>query len=66
MVAEVEVVEHVDDVVRLLAVLEPQVVQHADFHQGLVVEALLVSVDRLFEGYIIDVVRNVNVEGLVY
>lgn len=45
MVPKVEVVEHVDDVVRLVLVLQPQVVQHAHLHQRLVVEPLLVPDD---------------------
>ena len=42
VVAEVEVVQHVDDVVPALGVLGPQGVQNLHLHQGLVVEALLI------------------------
>lgn len=45
VVAEVEVVQHVDDVVTAVLVLLPQMVQYPDFHQGLVMEPLLVPDD---------------------
>lgn len=45
MVPKVEVVQHVYHVVRLVLVLQPQVVEHAHLHQRLVVEPLLVADD---------------------
>lgn len=45
MVAEVEVVEHVDDIVRTVSVLLAQMVQDANLYQCLVVEPLLIPVN---------------------
>ena len=45
VVAEVEVVEHVDDVVVAILVPASQVVQDLHFHQRLLVESLLVPGD---------------------
>lgn len=42
MIPEVEVLQHVDDVVVAVLILFPQVVQDADLDQRLVVEPLLV------------------------
>ncbi len=46
MAAEVEVIEHMNDVVQAVLVAPPQVVQDADFHQGLVVKPFLVPAIR--------------------
>ena len=45
VVAEVEVVQHVDDVVAALHVLGPEGIQDLHLHQGLVMETLLVAND---------------------
>lgn len=45
MVAEVKVVQHVDDVVRVIHVLLPQLIQNAHLDQGLLVEPLLIPDD---------------------
>lgn len=42
MAAEIEVVQHVDDIVQAVLVPPPQMVQDADLHQGLVMETLFV------------------------
>lgn len=42
MIPEVEIVEHVDDVMRIVRVLLTQLVQDAHLHQRLVMEPLLV------------------------
>ena len=46
VVSEVEVVQHVDDVVGALLVSAPQVIQNLHLHQSLLVEPLLVSGGR--------------------
>lgn len=45
MIPKVEVIQHMNNVVRLVLILQPQVVQNPDLHQRLVVKPLLVPYD---------------------
>lgn len=45
MVPEVEVVQHMNHVVGLILILQPEMVQHPHFHQRLVMEPLLIPDD---------------------
>lgn len=47
MVPKVEVIQHMYDVVCLVLVFEPQVVQNSHFHQRLVMEPFLIT-DNLY------------------
>lgn len=50
MISEVEILEHVDDVVTAIFILLSDVIQNAHFNQRLMVESFLVS-DQ-FDGYV--------------
>lgn len=45
MISKIEVVQHVYDIVRLVFILQPEMVEDPDLHQRLVMEALLVADD---------------------
>lgn len=45
MISEVDVVQHVNDVVRSISVLLSQLIENSDFDQGLMMEALLIADD---------------------
>jgi len=45
MIPKVEIIQHVNNVVRSIAVLLAQFIENPNLHQGLVMEALLVSND---------------------
>lgn len=45
MISEVEVVQHVDNIVRSIGIFLSEFVEYANFDEGLVVEALFVSND---------------------
>ena len=45
MISKVEVIQHVNDVVRSVGVLFAELVEDADFDEGLMVEALFVAND---------------------
>jgi len=51
MTAEIEVVEHVNDVVDTVFITASEVIQNANLHQRLVMEPLLIPYD--FDGYLL-------------